>query len=237
MNKSDLLAVLGAFAICLAGCAEAPEEETGLGFPLRPQTAALDVPEEKKAAVDERPVANETGPWPAATVEDTEYPFGKMSVGTELDHTFMIGNSGDSELVLQPGKPTCKCTAFEITPNKIQPGEFAKLLVRWKGKFKDQNFRHGGPVYTNDPERPEINFSVMGIVDANLDILPEETWSAGEVTDSTPGITVGYVLSQFTQIFRSRKSSVIRRISRQRSLKCRKTSCKNTTRFEHSRCR
>lgn len=195
MKSSCLLATIVAIAMLFAGCGEAPDQ--GLGLDLSPLSKVdTSGTEPRNPVVAERPVASETGPWPAATTEDTEYPFGKMSVGTELDHTFRIGNSGDSELVLQPGKPTCKCTAFEIKPSRIQPGEFADLLVRWKGKFKDAKFRHGGLVYTNDPDRPEIHFSVMGIVDANLDVLPEETWSVGEVTSSTPGVASGYVLSR-----------------------------------------
>lgn len=200
MKNSDLLMVLCAISLHLAGCAEAPEKDSILDLKLQSQTVAPAV-DVKKSDAAERPVASETGPWPVATAKDTEYAFGKMSVGTELDHTFMIGNSGDAELVLQPGQPTCKCTAFEIKPDRIQPGEFAELLVRWKGKFKDQRFRHGGPVYTNDPERPTINFAVMGVVDANLDVLPEETWSVGEVTKSQPGVTTGYVLSRIHDDF------------------------------------
>ncbi len=180
-----------------AGCSDDSSEGPTSAFsPLK------DVKPASKTKDDsQHPVASETGPWPVATAEEMEYSFGKMSVGAELDHTFRIGNDGDAELVLQAGQPTCKCTAFELKPTTIKPGEFAELRVQWKGKFKDAKFQHGGPVYTNDPKRPAIQFVVMGIVDAHFDILPEETWSVGEVTESAPSSTFGMILSRIHEDF------------------------------------
>lgn len=145
---------------------------------------------------DERPKPSEQGPWPKAIFDETEYSFGSMQVGTEKEHEFIIRNEGDAELKLQAGQPTCKCTAFELSDTVVGPGDQTKLLVRWIGKFKDQNFSHGGPVYTNDPANPEIRFSVGGLVDAAVDLLPEETWHMGGMSGETSLKTDGYIISR-----------------------------------------
>lgn len=185
-----------------AGCADEPESGPTNGLlsdlaPVSPETTANPAAKTKKTtAAPERPVASETGPWPTATATETTYKFGRMSVGTELDHTFTIENEGQADLELMPGKPTCKCTAFDVSPTTVKPGESAEVHIRWKGKFKDSTFQHGGPVYTNDPNREAVRFAVKGIVDASFDVLPEETWSAGEITGDVDATFQGFVMSR-----------------------------------------
>jgi hypothetical protein len=132
------------------------------------------------------PVPSESGPWPRLTFEQTDFNFGRMQVGDELEHTFIIRNEGEAELELLAGNPTCKCTAFRLASEKVAPGEETTLLVRWVGKFRDPSFQHGGPIYSNDPKNESVTFTVRGIVDAAFDMLPTGTWDAGEVRPNSP---------------------------------------------------
>ena len=150
---------------------------------------------------EERPQLSETGPWPKAVVEETEFYFGNMTVGTKQDHKFTIQNAGEADLVLLAGQPTCKCTAFELSSTTVKPGESAELLVQWHGKLQDPSFQHGGSIYTNDPKRDELRFSVKGIVDASIEVLPNEIWNVGEVTAAAPGTMDVVVLSRVHEQF------------------------------------
>ncbi|MEZ6132541.1 MAG: DUF1573 domain-containing protein [Planctomycetaceae bacterium] len=197
MTTTMMLALLSG---CLfMGCQDVVDSQTGAApVPTIPSVPGPQKPADK-VVVDGNagpPVASEVGPWPQAVADETEFNFGRMSVGNELEHNFVIRNEGEADLILQAGEPTCKCTAFELSSTSVKPGESAELLVRWKGKFKDNSFQHGGPVYTNDPERSEVRFSVMGIVDADIDVLPNELWSVGTVTDTSPGTMQAVVLSR-----------------------------------------
>lgn len=186
------------------GCSKEPEATSVLISETQPvslpeATSPTGIAEEEPKL--ERPIPSATGPWPVVVAEEVLYEFGKMSIGTELEHIFTIVNEGEADLELVPGKPTCKCTAFTVANSTVKPGESTELTVRWKGKFKDSTFQHGGPVYTNDPEKPEVRFVVKGIVDANLDVLPEEMWSVGEVVGNEPGTMSGVVLSRVHESF------------------------------------
>lgn len=135
----------------------------------------------------QRPVASETGPWPKAVADVVDYNFGRMQVKTQQEHVFTISNEGEADLNLVAGQPTCKCTAFTLSKTRVPPGESAELLIRWEGKFNDERFSHGGDVYTDDPEKPEIRFVVQGAVDNPVSIIPEGTWDVGSVTDTKVG--------------------------------------------------
>lgn len=206
-NLQSMVVPLGV-SICLLlafGCSKEPEATNVLISEMQPvslpdQSSPTGFAEEEESK-PQRPIPSDTGPWPTAVAEDMLYEFGKMSIGTELEHIFTIKNEGEADLELVPGKATCKCTAFAVSNATVKPGESTELTVRWKGKFKDSMFQHGGPVYTNDPEKPELKFAVKGVVDANLDVLPEEMWSVGEVVGNEPGTTSGVVLSRVHESF------------------------------------
>ena len=149
----------------------------------------------------ERPVARKEGPWPQAVAGSVDYDFGRMQVKTQLEHVFTIRNDGEADLNLLAGKSTCKCTAFTLSKTHLKPGESSELLIRWEGKFKDERFSHGGPVYTDDPDQPEIRFVVHGAVDDPVKIMPEDLWNVGSVTESKAGEFQAIVCSRVFRQF------------------------------------
>ncbi|MDG1894324.1 MAG: DUF1573 domain-containing protein [Fuerstiella sp.] len=141
------------------------------------------------------------GPWPTVVADEDTFNFGSMAVGGEQEHAFVIRNEGQGDLNLVAGEPTCKCTAFELSRETVKPGEEGTLLVRWIGKFKDDAFQHGGSVYTNDPAKSEIKFSVKGIVDTDFELLPTSLWRVGEVSKESGGTMQAFVGSRIHKEF------------------------------------
>lgn len=204
-NAGTVIAVIlfGVGTCLIAGCQEVVDSGD-VATPVPPSATELLVNHESKSPAEEkpeRPLASEFGPWPKVLVPETEYTFGRMSVGAEQEHVFEIRNDGEAELKLQAGEPTCKCTAFELSATTVKPGDSAELLVRWHGKFKDASYQHGGPVYTNDPKKSEVRFAVKGIVDANIEMMPNELWSVGNVGENENGTLQAIVLSRVHDTF------------------------------------
>lgn len=201
MNKSAVIAAViilgaGGVAIWMKG------DSSSSSAPKLPVQSAMDFTkdviskkkeDDQKAVVEQaqsegsHPEPSKTGPWPVAKTGELTYHFGRMEVGAEDGrHSFTIRNEGEAELQLQTGKATCQCTSFSLTKNKLAPGEETQLVVVWQLKTKNEMFRHGGPVYTNDPENPTLDFSVEGIVDAPFEILPDSEWNIGNVFPDKP---------------------------------------------------
>ncbi|MEZ6126345.1 MAG: DUF1573 domain-containing protein [Planctomycetaceae bacterium] len=199
-----IVAAVVAGGLYLAVKTDVPDQDP---LPVLPGSAGADAPAPapaKKESTDEepRPVVSKSGPWPKVTVEETHFEFGDMAVGTEREHTFVLRNDGEADLELVAGQPTCKCTAFELSKKTVKPGESSELLVRWIGKFKDQMFQHGGPVYTNDPERESVRFTVAGIVDADFEVQPTEKWNVGEIVSDQAGSMDAVVFSKIHDDFK-----------------------------------
>ncbi len=198
--KILLIAVcsLGTGIVLISGCAE--EAASG------PQSSANHdhsdgASTHNEDTKSEPPVPSEQGPWPSAVVAETTYEFGSMPIGGELEHAFVIRNEGDADLHLVAGEPTCKCTAFELSTTTVRPGEEGNLLVRWVGKAKDDKFQHGGSVYTNDPTKKELRFSVTGIVDKEFDLFPEKEWMVGSLNAETGGKMQALIASRVFKEF------------------------------------
>ena len=149
----------------------------------------------------DRPAVSETGPWPVAVSEKTDFNFGRMSVNSKNEHTFVIRNEGEADLILKEGQPTCKCTTFALESNVLKPGEDTNLVINWKaGDAADREFHHGGDVYTNDPKSPAINFGVNGAIEMPVEILPN-IWNVGKIDVDKTGTLRAEIGSKLTDQF------------------------------------
>ena len=138
--------------------------------------------EESAEPAKARPIPASSGPYPRVEVLDTSYNFGRQLLNSEPGkHQFTIKNVGEADLELQAGEATCQCTTFDVDKERIAPGEEAVVNIQWKAERRDPMFRHGGPVFTNDPEQPEIKFTITGKIDVAVELLPSDMWDAGNV--------------------------------------------------------
>lgn len=187
--------------LMLPGCSEAVNESDL--SPLPDVLTSDDV--SKDDAADEpaiiRPELVTEGPLPIAVAENTEYNFGRMALGEKSKTEFEIRNDGEGELKLKAGKSTCQCTLFSLSKETVAPGGTSILTVNWDAKIVDRTFQHGGPVYTNDPEREVLRFVVMGRVGVDYELQPTENWNAGEATEATPAKVNGVLFSSVNADF------------------------------------
>lgn len=144
------------------------------------------------------PVVSKTGPWPKIVFDETTYSFGRMAVDSHNEHTFIIRNEGEADLIMKEGKTTCKCTKFAVESRVLKPGEQTKLVIDWKaGNAPDRAFRHGGPVYTNDPKNTKVNFVVEGAIDMPVELLPN-LWTVGNINLDKTGTLRAAIASRLT---------------------------------------
>lgn len=205
MNRIFLIA---ATLLVMSGCADEQSDAQSTMVPVIPgEVPDLSPPRPDREAPEEQddkpqpPPLKEQGPYPKVAVPETTHHFGMMQVGTTLQHEFTIKNEGEAAMTLVAGESTCKCTKFELDKEQIAPGETATLTVEWLGKARDPRFQHGGPVYTDDPERTTINFVVRGEVDAPFEVLPEGTWSVEDLTETESGTAMGIICSRLFSDF------------------------------------
>ncbi|HET6243129.1 MAG: DUF1573 domain-containing protein [Bacteroidetes bacterium] len=74
-------------------------------------------------------------------VEDKIFNFGKINYGEVVEHTFLIKNTGDSDLIIYNASGSCGCTIPQWSKEPVLPGEQAAIKVKFdsKGKMGNQS--------------------------------------------------------------------------------------------------
>lgn len=169
-------------------------------------TAALEATMRPWRVGDFGPGANTSpaGAGPKAEVPETVHAFETIGSGQEGAHEFVIRNAGTAPLVLTKGATSCSCTvsdfaaadgdgkAGEEPRASIEPGGETRVRITWRGKGSGGPFRQQATVFTNDPRRPEIAFSIEGTVVPTWKAEPESIVlsqvAAGSATEATARI-------------------------------------------------
>lgn len=138
---------------------------------------------------------SKTGPYPKVVLEETEHDFGVMAVGEERKHKFVVRNEGEAPLKLKRGVSTCKCTLSDLAKEEIAPGESAEIELAWTPKVSDEEFRQTATVWTNDPEKKQLELVVHGRVEELLVIRPYLHWDLGMISEGAPTTITGTVHS------------------------------------------
>lgn len=70
---------------------------------------------------------------PVMEFDESEFDFGKISRGTNVEHIFKFKNTGDAPLVIVSATSSCGCTIPTYSDKPVAPGETGELLVKYNG--------------------------------------------------------------------------------------------------------
>ena len=101
---------------------------------------------------------------PVLSVDDPEFKFGKISQGDKVEHTYVLSNSGKTDLHIRKVKASCGCTAVQPEKNVIAPGESVKIKTVFNSAGKVGNQNKTVTIITNDPKKSKMILWVKGEV-------------------------------------------------------------------------
>jgi len=112
-------------------------------------------------------------PGPKLVADDAEFHFGKAITGGAVEHTFVLRNLGDADLVIDRVKPACGCTTAQNFENvRIAPSESVELPVALSLKGRSGSQRKSITVHSNDPEQPQFKLWITGEAIQPIQIEP-----------------------------------------------------------------
>jgi len=78
---------------------------------------------------------------PATTIQfaETEFDFGKMKQGDQVEHVFKFTNTGNEPLIIEDAKGSCGCTVPSYPKEPIAPGATGEILVKFNSAGKSNN--------------------------------------------------------------------------------------------------
>lgn len=82
-------------------------------------------------------------------VDNPNFDFGSIHEDDVVPHTFVIRNTGSTELVIDNVKPSCGCTMVDIPLEAIPPGGTSEISVKFNSHGKAGTQRKTIEVFTN----------------------------------------------------------------------------------------
>lgn len=100
---------------------------------------------------------------PVVAMSVEEYDFGTVKEGDVVETSFVVTNTGKSNLVIMDAKVTCGCTVPVWPKEAIAPGASAEVQVRFNTNGKPNKQTKSVTLITNTAQGREI-FKLKGMV-------------------------------------------------------------------------
>jgi hypothetical protein len=101
---------------------------------------------------------------PVLSVDDPEFQFGTITQGEKVEHTYVLTNSGKSDLYIRKVSASCGCTAVQPEKTVIAPGESVNIKTVFNSAGKVGNQNKTVTIITNDPRKSKMILWVKGEV-------------------------------------------------------------------------
>jgi hypothetical protein len=101
---------------------------------------------------------------PVLNVDDPEFKFGEIKQGEKVEHTYVLTNTGKSDLYIRKVNASCGCTAVQPEKTVIAPGESVNIKTVFNSAGKVGNQNKTVTIITNDPKKSKMILWVKGEV-------------------------------------------------------------------------
>jgi hypothetical protein len=152
-----MIAVLVALTAAISFAADQPAKAK--------KTAA---PAAKKAEAEKEKEAEKA---PRLTIVEPVKDYGTIPKGEKLDWSFVVKNTGDSDLQIIAAKPGCGCTVADFD-KVIKPGETGKVTAHVDTAAFAGPIAKTVTLETNDPTTPTSQLTIHAVVKPYVEAFP-----------------------------------------------------------------
>jgi len=138
---------------------------------LEAQAAKAPVPPPAKAPAKSAAASKAVGAPKIEVIPETK-DAGTVAKGQVIETTFLIKNSGASDLIISDARPGCGCTVASFD-KVIKPGAEGKVQTSVDTKSFSGPISKSVLLVSNDPERGQINLFIKATVKPFVDVLPQ----------------------------------------------------------------
>jgi uncharacterized protein DUF1573 len=122
---------------------------------------------------------------PHLTVEERNYDFGIILQGERVEHVFSLKNSGDAPLKIKQVRPSCGCTAVNLSTQTIPPGGSGEIKTTFNSAGFQGKVRKEISVESNDAVAPVYSLTLVGTIREEIEVSPK-ILEFGKVRVNTP---------------------------------------------------
>ncbi len=91
---------------------------------------------------------------PVMSVETGSIDFGNVNMGSNVERSVKVRNTGKKELTIRFIQANCPCITVTSDKQKAKPGEEVKITIAWKSEGKHGAQNKAITIYSTDPVNP-----------------------------------------------------------------------------------
>lgn len=123
---------------------------------------------------------------PQVTCEQPTFDFGTVADVPEIQHTFVLKNTGNASLEITRVRPACGCTTAALAKNSLGAGESTEVSARLSLAGRTGAMSKAIYVESNDPKNPAYKLELVGVVQRNVDWRPQQAVLQRSAADPAP---------------------------------------------------
>lgn len=102
---------------------------------------------------------------PVLSVETGSIDFGNFKMGSTVQKSIKLRNTGKKELLIRYVQPNCPCVTVATDKQKAKPGEEIKVTISWKSEGKHGSQNKAITIYSTDPMNPVQRVALTASID------------------------------------------------------------------------
>jgi len=112
------------------------------------------------------PVASEDADKvPVLSIQTGSIDFGNFKMGSIVQKSIKLRNTGKKELLIRYIQPNCSCVTVNTDKQKARPGDEIKITISWKSEGKHGSQNKAITIYSTDPVNPVQRVALTASID------------------------------------------------------------------------
>lgn len=103
-----------------------------------------------------------------AEFDSRQFDFGPINSDQVVEHSFILTNTGKSNLFIRKVSASCGCTAVQPAKTNIAPGESTEIIAVFNAMGREGNQKKAITVITNDPKQSRAILWIQALVQKSI---------------------------------------------------------------------
>jgi hypothetical protein len=141
-------------------------------------------------------VASAAPGGPEMVFPTNNYDFGRVTMGYQVNHTFIVSNAGTQTLTISEVRPGCHCTTAKDWTHQIAPGKTGEISIKFDSGGINGDVTRSITVRSNGKTAPVQTLLIHGNVWREIEVTPQTAYMMVMPESTNTASTIVHIVNQ-----------------------------------------
>jgi hypothetical protein len=133
---------------------------------------------------------------PEMVFPTNEYNFGKVNMGQQVNHVYVVSNAGDATLIISNVAPGCHCTTARPWTREVAAGQTGEIPIKFDSSGFHGDITRTITVTSNGKKAPIQTLYLRGSIWREIEVNPQTAYMNVSPDSDTPATTTVHIVNQ-----------------------------------------